>query len=161
MRRSVSLSPAVMWTQLWITETAAAWASGTAGVCDGFVSGFWWMDQLGMAATSGHAAMCRQCLVGGNYSLLDQLNGLTPNPDYWSGNTLIAALIEYLKSQVLAITGPFLFSSLFHSLPPLSTPFSSRSLDVMWHTSRSIQTLALCCTLLHSCFLSCTLFHTL
>jgi hypothetical protein len=91
MRRSVSLSPAATSTQLWITETAAAWASGTAGVCDGFVSGFWWMDQLGMAATSGHAAMCRQCLVGGNYSLLDQLNGLTPNPDYWSGNTLLAA----------------------------------------------------------------------
>jgi hypothetical protein len=38
-----------------------------------------------MAATTGHSAMCRQCLVGGNYSLLDQTNDLTPNPDYWSG----------------------------------------------------------------------------
>ena len=51
---------------------------------DGFVSGFWWLDQLGMSATDGHSAMCRQCLVGGNYSLIDQNNGHTPNPDYWS-----------------------------------------------------------------------------
>ena len=27
--------------ELWIGETAAAWASGTEGVCDGFLSGFW------------------------------------------------------------------------------------------------------------------------
>ena len=41
-------------------------------------------DQLGMAATTGHGAMCRQCLVGGNYSLLDQNDGFNPNPDWWS-----------------------------------------------------------------------------
>ncbi len=29
-----------------------------------------YLDQLGNAATTGHGAMCRQCLVGGNYSLL-------------------------------------------------------------------------------------------
>jgi hypothetical protein len=42
--------------------------------------------------------MCRQCLVGGNYSLLDQTSGFRPNPDYWSawvwrqlmGNTMLA-----------------------------------------------------------------------
>jgi hypothetical protein len=51
--------------ELWIGETAAAWASGTAGVCNGFVSGFWWLDQLGHAASTAHGAMCRQCLVGG------------------------------------------------------------------------------------------------
>ena len=84
--RSLRRSKAAPATEMWVSETAAAWASGTAGVCDGFVSGFWWLDQLGMAATKGYAAMCRQCLVGGNYSLIDQLNanGLTPNPDYWS-----------------------------------------------------------------------------
>lgn len=82
--RSLVRSKAAKSTQIWITETAAAWASGTAGVCDGFVSGFWWLDQLGVAASDGHSAMCRQCLVGGNYSLIDQLNGMKPNPDYWS-----------------------------------------------------------------------------
>jgi heparanase 1 len=77
-------SPAGRDAELWIGETAAAWASGTAGVCDGFISGFWWLDQLGMAASTGHGAMSRQCFVGGNYSLLDQLNGFKPNPDYWT-----------------------------------------------------------------------------
>ena len=82
--RALTNSKAAKGTEIWITETAAAWASGTAGVCDGFVSGFWYNDQLGMAATTGYSAMCRQCLVGGNYSLIDQLNGFKPNPDYWT-----------------------------------------------------------------------------
>jgi heparanase 1 len=57
-----------------------------------------WLDQLAQAATTGHGAMCRQCLVGGNYSLLDQTASFRPNPDYWSawvwrqlmGNTMLA-----------------------------------------------------------------------
>eukprot|EP00038_Savillea_parva_P011457 m.197685 g.197685 ORF g.197685 m.197685 type:complete len:577 (-) comp20191_c0_seq1:24-1754(-) len=96
-------------TQVWITETAAAWASGTAGVCDGFVSGFWWMDQLGKAATDGHSAMCRQCLVGGNYSLLDQTNNLTPNPDYWTGllfKRLMSGTMLYVN-QVMPLMGDY------------------------------------------------------
>jgi heparanase 1 len=32
--------------EVWIDETAAAWASGTAGVCNGYLSGFWYLDQL-------------------------------------------------------------------------------------------------------------------
>lgn len=82
-------------TELWIDETAAAWASGTAGVCNGFLSGFWYLDQLASMATKGHGAMARQCLVGGNYSLIEQRNiynnkniliqaAFTPNPDYWT-----------------------------------------------------------------------------
>ena len=51
--RSLQRSKMAAGTEMWISETAAAWASGTAGVCDGFVSGFWWLDQLGMAATKG------------------------------------------------------------------------------------------------------------
>ena len=78
--------------EIWIDETAAAWASGTQGVCNGFLSGFWWLDQLAMSASSGHGAMCRQCLVGGNYSLIEQrsdadgtrIGAMTPNPDYWT-----------------------------------------------------------------------------
>ena len=83
-QRAVQSTAAGRATELWIGETAAAWASGTAGVCNGFISGFWWLDQLGYAASSGHGAMCRQCLVGGNYTLIDQLEGFKPNPDYWS-----------------------------------------------------------------------------
>jgi len=51
--RSLYRSKAAKSTEIWITETAAAWASGTAGICDGFISGFWYNDQLGMAATTG------------------------------------------------------------------------------------------------------------
>ena len=92
--------------EVWIDETAAAWASGTAGVCNGFLSGFWYIDQLASTMAKGNSAMCRQCLVGGNYSLIEQRhvegdghdgnddneydnnnsNGIaawTPNPDYW------------------------------------------------------------------------------
>jgi heparanase len=83
-QRAVLSQPAGRSAELWIGETAAAWASGTAGVCNGFVSGFWWLDQLGAAASTGHGAMCRQCLVGGNYTLIDQLEGFKPNPDYWT-----------------------------------------------------------------------------
>ena len=38
--------------ELWIGETAAAWASGTAGVCDGFISGFWYVRSLLTSAFS-------------------------------------------------------------------------------------------------------------
>ena len=37
-QRAAQATPAGRAAQLWIGETAAAWASGTAGVCDGFVS---------------------------------------------------------------------------------------------------------------------------
>eukprot|EP00978_Attheya_sp_CCMP212_P031751 scaffold121161_cov30-Attheya_sp.AAC.1 len=42
---------------LWVGETAAAWASGAGrGFCDGFLSSIWYMDILGHAATTGHGA---------------------------------------------------------------------------------------------------------
>ena len=71
--------------QLWVGETAAAWHSGEKGVCNAFVSGFWYINQLGMLASTGHKVMCRQAFVGGNYALLDQLNNFIPNPDFWTG----------------------------------------------------------------------------
>ena len=43
--------------------------------------------------------MCRQCLVGGNYSLLDQLHGFAPNPDYW----LAWAWRQLVGNGVLAV----------------------------------------------------------
>jgi heparanase 1 len=70
---------------LWVGETAAAWDSGQAGVCDSFLSGFWYINQLGMLASTGHKAMCRQAFVGGNYGLLDQSQDFKPNPDYYTG----------------------------------------------------------------------------
>lgn len=71
--------------QIWVGETAAAWHSGEAGITDAFESGFWFVDQLGVLASMSHAAMCRQCFVGGNYSMLGVNDGFAPRPDYWTG----------------------------------------------------------------------------
>ena len=71
--------------QLWVGETAAAWHSGEAGIADAFESGFWFIDQLGTLASMGHKAMCRQCFVGGNYTMIGVNDGFIPRPDYWTG----------------------------------------------------------------------------
>ncbi|EDQ88010.1 uncharacterized protein MONBRDRAFT_26729 [Monosiga brevicollis MX1] len=71
--------------ELWVGETAAAWHSGQSGTCNAFISGFWYLNQLGMLASTGHKAHCRQALVGGNYALVNQTNNFTPNPDYYTG----------------------------------------------------------------------------
>lgn len=71
--------------QLWVGETAAAWHSGEAGITDAFESGFWFVDQLGTVASLSHQVMCRQCLVGGNYSMLGVNDGYIPRPDYYTG----------------------------------------------------------------------------
>ncbi|KAH8097695.1 heparanase [Aureococcus anophagefferens] len=65
-----------------VSETAAAWNSGAPGVTDSFESGFWYLDHLMSAASSGHVATCRQTLIGGNYSLIDSRTFL-PNPDFF------------------------------------------------------------------------------
>ena len=65
-----------------VSETAAAWNSGAPGVTDSFESGFWYLDHLMSAASSGHVATCRQTLIGGNYSLVDSRSFL-PNPDFF------------------------------------------------------------------------------
>jgi len=49
-----------------VSETAAAWNSGAPGVTDSFESGFWYLDHLMSAASSGHVATCRQTLIGGD-----------------------------------------------------------------------------------------------
>ena len=40
-------------------------------------------DHLISAAATGHVAVCRQTLVGGNYSLVDSNAGYAANPDYF------------------------------------------------------------------------------
>jgi len=71
--------------QLWVGETAAAWHSGEAGIADAYESGFWFVDQLGTLASMSHTVMCRQCFVGGNYTMIGVNDGFIPRPDYWTG----------------------------------------------------------------------------
>lgn len=71
--------------QLWVGETAASWHSGEAGIADAYESGFWFIDQLGTLASMSHTVMCRQCFVGGNYTMVGVNDGFIPRPDYWTG----------------------------------------------------------------------------
>lgn len=68
---------------MMVTETAAAWASGAAGATNAFLSGFWFLDHLATAAATGHVAIARQTLIGGNYSMIDQNHDLQANPDFF------------------------------------------------------------------------------
>ena len=69
-----------------ISESGGAYNSGQRGATDAFVSGFWWHDLMGLAASTGHGFACRQTIVGGRYALLD-LATRQPAPDFW--NTLL------------------------------------------------------------------------
>lgn len=68
--------------ELWTGETGSAQCGGQPKLSDRFISCFWWADQLGQAARSGHSVMIRQSLIGGDYGLIDRLT-LKPRPDYW------------------------------------------------------------------------------
>ncbi|KAJ4850010.1 hypothetical protein Tsubulata_016246 [Turnera subulata] len=67
----------------WVGEAGGAWNSGHDHVTNAFVFSFWYLDQLGMAASYGTKTYCRQTLIGGNYGLLNTIN-FVPNPDYYS-----------------------------------------------------------------------------
>lgn len=67
----------------WVGEAGGAFNSGRNHVTNAFAMSFWYLDQLGMAATYDTKTYCRQSLIGGNYGLLDTSSFL-PNPDYYS-----------------------------------------------------------------------------
>jgi len=52
---------------IWMGETGGAYNSGRNTVTNRFMSAFWYVDWLGILANQGHAAFCRQTLIGGNY----------------------------------------------------------------------------------------------
>ncbi|KAK2183655.1 hypothetical protein NP493_301g02069 [Ridgeia piscesae] len=66
---------------LWIGETSDSWHSGTANVSDRYVSGFLWLEKLGLSAYMGVGVVMRQTFYGGNYGLMN--HNYRPNPDYW------------------------------------------------------------------------------
>jgi heparanase len=69
--------------EVWLGETGHAQCGGEPGVSDRYVSGLWWLDQLGAAARDGQSLVVRQTLVGSDYGLVDD-ETLTPNPDYFN-----------------------------------------------------------------------------
>ncbi|MCO5566701.1 hypothetical protein L7F22_020379 [Adiantum nelumboides] len=86
----------------WVGESGGAYNSGQHLVTDAFVSGFWYLDQMAMAASYGTKAYCWQSLVGGNYGLLNTTT-FQPNPDYY-GALLWHRLMgtKVLDTQVMA-----------------------------------------------------------
>ena len=56
---------------LWVPELGGAYNSGRPRVTDSFVSGFWYLDALGVLALAGTQVVCRQTLLGGSYALLE------------------------------------------------------------------------------------------
>ncbi|KAF8393125.1 hypothetical protein HHK36_021366 [Tetracentron sinense] len=67
----------------WVGEAGGAYNSGHNLVTNAFVFSFWYLDQLGMAASYDTKTYCRQTLIGGNYGLLNTTTFM-PNPDYYS-----------------------------------------------------------------------------
>ncbi len=64
-------------------ETGNAQCGGQPGLSDRFVSGLWWLDELGLMARAGQQFVVRQTLSGSDYGLIDDAT-LVPNPDYWN-----------------------------------------------------------------------------
>ena len=80
------VSPGSKTPQFWLGEGGGAYGSGQDGSTNTFLSSFWYADSLGMLAAQGHDAFCRQALVGGNYALLNYVDGgsFSPNPDLYT-----------------------------------------------------------------------------
>ncbi|KAL6505644.1 hypothetical protein OROHE_023023 [Orobanche hederae] len=70
------------WTSAWVSEAGGAYTSGSKNISRSFADGFWYLDQLGIAASYGTKVFCRQTLIGGNYGLLDTTTFI-PKPDYY------------------------------------------------------------------------------
>jgi len=87
--------------ELWTGETGSAQCGGQPKLSDRFISCFWWADQLGQGGLNDQKVMIRQCLVGGEYGLIDRLT-LKPRPDYW----LSWLWKQLMGTQVFEVSSP-------------------------------------------------------
>jgi len=69
--------------QLWCGEGGGAFNSGRNLYTNSFISGFWFLDQLGTMAQQSHQAYCRQTLIGGYYGMIN-ITTMHVNPDYYT-----------------------------------------------------------------------------
>jgi len=69
--------------QLWCGEGGGAFNSGRNLYTNSFISGFWFLDQLGMMALQSHQSYCRQTLIGGYYGMIN-ITTMHVNPDYYT-----------------------------------------------------------------------------
>ncbi|BFZ23699.1 hypothetical protein BsWGS_26738 [Bradybaena similaris] len=64
-----------------LTETSSCFGGGAPGLSDAYISGFLWLNKLGLSAQYGVSRVFRQTFLGGTYGLLDP--SMRPNPDYF------------------------------------------------------------------------------
>ncbi|XP_066488393.1 heparanase-like [Tiliqua scincoides] len=68
--------------KVWLGETASAYGGGAPQLSDTYISGFMWLDKLGLSARLGIDVVLRQAFFGaGSYHLVDA--DFEPLPDYW------------------------------------------------------------------------------
>ncbi|KAL0548423.1 hypothetical protein IC582_012874 [Cucumis melo] len=70
------------WSVAWVGEAGGTFHGGSPYISNTFVDGFWYIDQLAMAALYNTKVYCRQTLVGGFYGILLPYI-LAPSPDYY------------------------------------------------------------------------------
>ncbi|KAJ7537102.1 hypothetical protein O6H91_12G097400 [Diphasiastrum complanatum] len=70
------------WAKAMLGEAGGAYNGGSPITSSTFVNSFWYLDELGMAATFDTDIYCRQSLIQGNYGLLN-MSSFLPNPDYF------------------------------------------------------------------------------
>ncbi|KAL4369750.1 hypothetical protein GQ457_05G020710 [Hibiscus cannabinus] len=87
---------------VWASESGGAFNRRSKDVSTTFVDGFWYLDQMGIAAIYDQKVFYRQALIGGNYGLLNATTFI-PNVDYYD------ALLRHqlMGSIVLVVTKEF------------------------------------------------------
>ncbi|XP_038882987.1 heparanase-like protein 2 isoform X2 [Benincasa hispida] len=70
------------WSVAWVGEAGGSYHGGSPYISNTFIDGFWYLDQLAMAASYNTKVYCRQTLVGGFYGVLLP-HTLAPSPDYY------------------------------------------------------------------------------
>jgi len=68
---------------VWLGETGNAQFGGQPGLSDVYLSGLWWLDELGLMARHGQQVVVRQTLCGGDYGMIEE-ERIVPRPDYWN-----------------------------------------------------------------------------
>eukprot|EP00054_Salpingoeca_dolichothecata_P015152 m.86634 g.86634 ORF g.86634 m.86634 type:complete len:519 (-) comp21348_c0_seq2:119-1675(-) len=97
---------------LWAGETGPHGSSGVKGFTDRFLSGFWYLDSLGLAASLGVQRHFRQTFSGGFYEMVHHTTPpnaqgikFSPNPDYYTSvlhKRLVGSTVLQVNKQTEA-----------------------------------------------------------
>jgi heparanase len=119
---------------VWLDETGHALCGGEPGLSDRFVTGFWWLDQLGLVAARGQPVVVRQTLTGGRYQLIDNAS-LAPSPDYF--NSLLWKRLMGERSLRAVASGGGLLRVYAHCTP--ARPGAITALAINLDPERKVQ----------------------